>query len=364
MLRKLTLHEVYLLFLMVLFFCFFPFFQGLKTYANELENKETERQDIGQNQQPNIQFEEKQYDFGTIKQHKKITHVYNFKNIGDAPLLISKVKQSCGCIEAELSSKEIFSGGIGLVKATFDTEGYQGEVKKIIFVVSNDPDEPVVKLIMRGDVKTDVIAKPKRLYFGRYDKYEPITKKLYLLQDKDKKFKILKVKTNSEYITTSVPVKINEKGKDGYQIDVGLSPNVPIGRFYTKLKIHTDSKKRPIINVPVTVNVQGVIVVKPTILTFPLSSKKNQTMKTIKIESNLDEEFKILKVEDDIGCISTKISALEKGKIYQIAVEVLPNVPQRNLEGKMAICTNYSKQPVINIPVYIFNKPPVSSEVN
>jgi len=359
MLRKLLFYKTSILLLIP---CSFIFFQGLKAYAEELKTEKAEVYNIEERQQPNIKFDDEVYSFGIVEQNEKITHIYNFKNIGEQPLLISGIDWSCGCIEADLSSKEITPGETGWVKVTFDPENRQGKVKMIVSVYSNDPDEPIVTLRIQGYIQTDIIAKPKRLYFGRYDKYEPSTKKLYLAQDKDKKFKVLKVETDSEYITTSIPVKITEEDKDGYQIDVGLNLDVPIGRFYTKLKIHTDSKERPIINVPVTVNVQGDIVVKPTILTFPLSSKKSQAAKTIKIKSNLDEEFKILNVEDNIGYISTKITPLERSKVYQITVEVQPNVPQRNLEGKMTIYTNYVQQPVINIPVYVFNKPSFQSE--
>ena len=48
--------------------------------------------------------------------------VFHFKNGGTAPLQISKVKPSCGCLVADYD-REIAPGGAGTISATFDTEG-------------------------------------------------------------------------------------------------------------------------------------------------------------------------------------------------------------------------------------------------
>jgi hypothetical protein len=44
------------------------------------------------------------------------------------------------------------SKGIGEIKATFFPRGYKGKVKKSIYVQSNDPKNPTVKLSIIGNV--------------------------------------------------------------------------------------------------------------------------------------------------------------------------------------------------------------------
>ena len=41
---------------------------------------------------PRIKFDQTSFGFGKVVQGKSITHVYKFKNIGDVPLTIKKVR--------------------------------------------------------------------------------------------------------------------------------------------------------------------------------------------------------------------------------------------------------------------------------
>jgi len=41
---------------------------------------------------PKIKFEQTSFDFGNVVQGKSITHIYKFKNTGDVPLTINKVR--------------------------------------------------------------------------------------------------------------------------------------------------------------------------------------------------------------------------------------------------------------------------------
>ena len=51
--------------------------------------------------QPIVEILKAEYDFGDIKQGEKATHNYKIKNIGNADLLISSAKGSCGCTVPE-----------------------------------------------------------------------------------------------------------------------------------------------------------------------------------------------------------------------------------------------------------------------
>jgi len=50
---------------------------------------------------PKIEFEESEFDFGTIEQGTAVEHIFKFKNTGEAPLVIVDAKSSCGCTVPE-----------------------------------------------------------------------------------------------------------------------------------------------------------------------------------------------------------------------------------------------------------------------
>ena len=59
--------------------------------ANEVSSVEV----VEAQQGPKITFEEKEFNFGKIKQGDKVEHTFKFKNEGDAPLIINNAKGSC-----------------------------------------------------------------------------------------------------------------------------------------------------------------------------------------------------------------------------------------------------------------------------
>ena len=95
---------------------------------------------------PKIKFEENSLDFGRVKQGKILTHVFIFNNTGDAPLIIKRVRTSCGCTAALVSEKEIAPGGKGEIKVSFNTRGFEGKVNKYVYVETNDSQQPRVQL--------------------------------------------------------------------------------------------------------------------------------------------------------------------------------------------------------------------------
>ncbi len=76
------------------------------------------------------------HDFGEITKEKPVTHTFTFKNEGNAPLIISSVKTSCGCTASNYTKEAIAPGEFGEVTATYNA-AKEGTFNKSIQVVSN-----------------------------------------------------------------------------------------------------------------------------------------------------------------------------------------------------------------------------------
>ena len=97
-----------------------------------------------------MSWDTKTHDFGKIEQNKIAEHRFTFVNEGSKPLLISKVKASCGCTVAEYTKEPIPPGAIGEVKARYDAKKI-GAFNKTVTVTANTNDETVL-LTLRGEV--------------------------------------------------------------------------------------------------------------------------------------------------------------------------------------------------------------------
>ncbi len=86
---------------------------------------------------PKIEFEVKEYNFGTIIQGEKVSYTFSFKNTGKSDLVINNVKASCGCTLPRWSKQPIASGDKGEIEVIFDSHGRSGDQKKTITVYAN-----------------------------------------------------------------------------------------------------------------------------------------------------------------------------------------------------------------------------------
>lgn len=95
---------------------------------------------------PVFEFETMEHDFGTIKEGEPAEFIYHFKNTGEAPLIISEVRPSCGCTAPDYSKTPVNAGESGFVKVVFDSNGKKDLVTKTVTVVANtEPKQTTLK---------------------------------------------------------------------------------------------------------------------------------------------------------------------------------------------------------------------------
>jgi len=86
---------------------------------------------------PEIEMLETSYDFGEMQQGESVTHDFILKNIGEADLIISTAKGSCGCTVPEWPKTPIAKGEDAIIKVTFNSAGKSGMQRKTVTLVTN-----------------------------------------------------------------------------------------------------------------------------------------------------------------------------------------------------------------------------------
>jgi len=99
-----------------------------------------------------IAFEKLQHNFGTFKEELGVqTVAFNFKNDGEAPLILNNVQASCGCTTPEWTREPVAPGAKGIIKVSYDPRNRPGVFNKTIRVSSNAENADVV-LTISGEV--------------------------------------------------------------------------------------------------------------------------------------------------------------------------------------------------------------------
>ncbi|PZQ80065.1 MAG: hypothetical protein DI548_14310 [Flavobacterium johnsoniae] len=101
---------------------------------------------------PKIEFKEETIDYGTVtKGEDNGLRVFEFKNIGDAPLIINDVKSSCGCTVPTKPQEPIMPGKTGKIEVQYNMNP---GISKTITVQSNavNKDSGIIPLRIKGNV--------------------------------------------------------------------------------------------------------------------------------------------------------------------------------------------------------------------
>ncbi len=99
---------------------------------------------------PVITFDKTTYDYGTIyeRSHGNVNFVYT--NTGKEPLILSRVRSSCGCTIPKWSRQPLMPGESDTIKVHYDTKRI-GSFHKSITITSN-ATKPSVVLKIKGKV--------------------------------------------------------------------------------------------------------------------------------------------------------------------------------------------------------------------
>ena len=86
---------------------------------------------------PKMSFEEEVYDFGTITAGETVEHKFTFENTGEAPLVISNAKASCGCTVPSWTKEAIKPGESGDMLVKFNSRGKKNQQNKMVRITAN-----------------------------------------------------------------------------------------------------------------------------------------------------------------------------------------------------------------------------------
>jgi hypothetical protein len=105
--------------------------------------------------QPNIRVELDQYDFGVVQQGKVVATEISVHNAGSGELVIETVSTSCGCTSAQVDPLKIPAGSTGRLTIRYDSSVHpdSGPIQRYVYIVTNDPDEPEVEVLIKADVQ-------------------------------------------------------------------------------------------------------------------------------------------------------------------------------------------------------------------
>jgi len=106
-----------------------------------------------------IEFEQEVIDYGNVEYASNGEREFVIKNTGDAPLVITRTKGSCGCTVPTKPTEPILPGKTAVMKVKYDTKRANQAFSKSITVTSNAVNFPTKVVKIKGKVLANPNAK-------------------------------------------------------------------------------------------------------------------------------------------------------------------------------------------------------------
>ncbi|MCH3882709.1 MULTISPECIES: DUF1573 domain-containing protein [Tenacibaculum] len=107
-----------------------------------------------------FKFEKELINYGKIAQGSEGKRVFEFTNIGEEPIIITRVSSSCGCTIPKKPEQPIMPGETGKIEVSYDTKRLGG-FSKTITIFSNAKTERK-KIKIKGYISKEILPEKEK----------------------------------------------------------------------------------------------------------------------------------------------------------------------------------------------------------
>lgn len=318
-----------------------------KKLKNKMESKIAEK--TAPLEGSSIHFYKTEFFAGTVIEGEKLSHIFEFTNIGSDALEVS-TRSTCSCTTAILSDRKILSGGHGQIKIEYDTNGKKGHTQQGAYLYTNDPRKKIVKLTIAATVKSSVRIVPEEIWLDEIVMGEEITREIIVIDSGDSTLKVENVETPSGIKAEILSVR--EKPVFCVPVQLIISTEYNPGDFEKQITIRTNDKIHPEITVPISGIVLGEAKVFPPMVYFNDVKPGDEVLQESTISSTNGRELRISKIETSSPNLSTVIVPEENGKKYTLKTTFKAVESNSTVRDSLRVYAEGKNEPILKIPVY------------
>jgi hypothetical protein len=297
-------------------------------------------------------------DFGTVDKGVQLTHSFEIRNQGAAPLKIDRVVPACGCTVARFD-REIPPGGSGQVHAEVDTSTLSGATSRDIEVYTNAPNSPRLRLTFKANVIVHLRVTPG---FARYQvvhgEEQPGVLKQTIWAGDGSEWKVLGIESPWPYLTTryrpaTAEERVTSAQAKGAQwvVEMDLAYNqAPVGALAQELIVNTDHPTQKVIRIPVSGFVRPTLWATPHEIDLGEVKIEEPLRFSVVVQNFLADPVNLTEVSSDLK-LTGSVVALQDGRRYDVQITMSPDMPKGPFDGKIRIKTSTEKMPVVEVPL-------------
>jgi hypothetical protein len=237
-------------------------------------------------------------------------------------LVIESVRTGCGCLASSLERNRLEPGESVPLAAELSLKGRTGRQDKSIYVHSNDPVTPILRLSMVTEIRRSIEVDPPHLVFSTVEEVGQGWKDVLVRAGTDQKLAITKVDLDDpEYFRFRL-----EEVTPGrlYRIRVELTDagRVPGSSGLAAITVATDDPRCARLDIPLSVSIPREIIVAPSRLVLRRDWNKPQR-RALLVHSPYAALLDVSVVSVPAAGIRSSVARQEGGR-FRIDIENIP----------------------------------------
>jgi hypothetical protein len=272
-------------------------------------------------------FAEKEHDFGAVARGSDTVFKFPVKNIYKQDVELVSVRSSCGCTSPTLENKNLKTGDVGYVVATFNTRTFDGVHSATLTVDVQWNDNGIIRrgeaqIHVHGDIRSDVVFQPGAIKFDGIDQGAKAEQQVRVTYAGRGDWKVTDVRGASDDLEVELTETQRFEGRVAYDLLVRMKDNAAPGYFNEQLVLVTNDNSNPRIPLRVEGRVVPQISVAPAALRF--GEVIQGAAVPMKVLVRGKKPFKIVGVESPSGAFDFKTDDTSSAR-HVVEVTFAPN---------------------------------------
>jgi hypothetical protein len=314
------------------------------------------------------------YDFGRMPQMRRSSHTWEVKNVGNADLIlwmessttsITIANQVAAPGPAGRSSRaRVKPNDMALIELEWETKNFINWYMKGCTIGTNDPNQPIFSLRVKGMVYEPVIVvDPAGIIRLNGISNEEVSRAAVAVYAKDvSAMKVTKIRSGRPELITAKQTPLAEEERKrlnvagGYRIEVEIKPGLPPGKFSDTLMIETNHPLEKETMVSIQGYAVGPIRAVPERLSMKGVDGASGATRSLSlvVRGGKPVKFEVVQKPDaDIGVAITPYDGPNQQGRYRLTVTVPPGTPPARFEEEIILKTDHPRAAEIKIPVSI-----------
>ncbi len=247
-----------------------------------LDTKDEKEIPVNDDSSPMVKVDNPVYDFGILEKNEaneKGVHDFILENVGGSELTLTEGGKGCMCTNFSISKKTLKKGEKGIVKFSWDGSRGGGVFEQSVRVSTNDPKQKELYLTVRGLYTAPIVSNPNQIVFHSIQQGTTIVRDFKVFgfeKDKDGKPFPLEITEATISNTNNFDIEIKKGTLDSMSDEeksntllskattvfhgkLTLKPGLPQGAFQEVIRLKTNDKNLPMLEIMVEGQITGSI---------------------------------------------------------------------------------------------------------